>query len=199
MSPPRTAGASLQVLLEQHRGRIQRYVRLLVGNRADAEDLTQETFLRAHRELGALRDAAALGGWLHRIASNACTDFLLEAARSRAAEPLDEEAGAGDLVGEASDPGLDLAVDRARMSACGEEFLEQLPPAYRRVLLLHDWHGLTSVEIARQLGCTPGAVKIRLHRARTRFKAALEAGCEFYRDERGAFVGARKKPRKTRG
>lgn len=69
-----------------------------------------------------------------------------------------------------------------------------LPDAWRAVLLLHDLQGLSSVEIARLLRCTPGSVKIRLHRARDRFREALERECQLCRDERGVLLG-RPKPR----
>ncbi len=67
-----------------------------------------------------------------------------------------------------------------------------IPDRYRAVLLLHDLQGLTSVEIARLLRCTPGSVKIRLHRARKRFREALERECDLYRDDRGVLLGSPK-------
>ena len=82
------------------------------------------------------------------------------------------------------------------MSACGEELLGKIPESYRTVLLLHDLVGLTSVEIGRVLGCAPGTVKIRLHRARARFREAVERACDLYHDERGVLVGIRKGPRR---
>ena len=84
---------------------------------------------------------------------------------------------------------MEQLVEKAEMIACGEKFLDRLPDGYRTVILLHDLLGLSSSEIALLLRCTPGSVKIRLHRARARFRAALEAGCEFYRNERGTLVG----------
>jgi RNA polymerase sigma-70 factor (ECF subfamily) len=87
---------------------------------------------------------------------------------------------------------LDQFVDQADMSACIQEFLEDLPDSYRAAILLHDLHGLSDTETARILHSTRGAVKIRLHRARTRLKAALQSGCELFRDERGVLVCGRK-------
>jgi RNA polymerase sigma-70 factor (ECF subfamily) len=78
------------------------------------------------------------------------------------------------------------------MSACIQEFLEGLPDTYRTAILLHDFQGLSGTEIAELLECTPGTVKIRLHRARTRLKAALQARCDFSYDERGVLVCGRK-------
>jgi RNA polymerase sigma-70 factor (ECF subfamily) len=175
----------LEAEVERHRQGVYRHILGMVGNPADAEDLTQEALLRAHRQLGELQAPAALGAWLHRIASNVACDFLRPAARraeeetrAEGREPASEAAGAEQLT------------DLAAMSACGRELLELLPRRYRTVLLLHDLRGLSSAEIAEALGCTEGAVKIRLHRARARFRTLLEAGCEMYRDERGVLLGA---------
>jgi RNA polymerase sigma-70 factor (ECF subfamily) len=192
------AASSPEALLGAHRARIERHIRRLVRDRGDAEDLTQETLLRAQQQLGALKDRRALGAWLRRIATNVCTDHLRESARrGRLADGgRDGDLGLGAPSGGAAHPSLEELVDRARMNACGETFLKRLPAAHREVLVLHDLRGLTSAEIARRLGCTVGAVKIRLHRARRQFRAALEEGCEFYRDAGGALVGAPKAPRR---
>jgi RNA polymerase sigma-70 factor (ECF subfamily) len=182
---------------ERHRGRIHRHVLSLVRNPTDAEDLTQETFLRAHRRLASLRQPAALGVWLYRIATHVSYDFLRRASRHPALEPErpdDEACGAeGTITAEA--PRLDQLVEQAEMSACIQEFLDTLPDRYRTAILLHDLQGLTATEIASVLGCTPGSVKIRLHRARSRLRAKLQAGCQFSHDERGVLVCLRIPPR----
>jgi RNA polymerase sigma-70 factor (ECF subfamily) len=168
-----------------------------VRDRSDAEDLTQETLLRAHEQLASLRDPGALGVWLYRIATRVCYDHLRRAGSPAApVDRRDDEGprGAEERIPDGG-PGLDQLVDNAAMSACGEKLLETLPDAYRAVLLLHDLQGLTSVEIARLMRCTPGSVKIRLHRARCRFREALERECELYRDQRGVLVGS-PKPRR---
>jgi RNA polymerase sigma-70 factor (ECF subfamily) len=191
-----SARPSLEAVVEQYRPRIYRHIRSLVRNRADAEELTQEAFLRAHQRLESLKEPAALGGWLYRIATHVCYDFLRRASRRPDRSRGNDEAGrAEELALAAEGPGLDQLVERAEMNACGGDLLEKLPRSYRTVLLLHDLHGLTSVEIARLLRCTPGTVKIRLHRARRRLRAAVEEGCDLYRDQRGVLVGGRK-PRK---
>jgi RNA polymerase sigma-70 factor (ECF subfamily) len=178
--------------LERYRAKIHRHVRSMVRDRGDADDLTQETLLRAHQQLASLRDPGALGVWLYRIATRVCYDHLRRSGSPPAPDPRQDgegPAGAEDRIPD-DGPGLDQLVDNAAMSACGEKLLDTLPDAYRAVLLLHDLQGHTSVEIARLLRCTPGAVKIRLHRARQRFREALERECELYRDERGVLLGS---------
>lgn len=189
--------AAPEPALERYRTKIHRHVRSLVRDRSDAEDLTQETLLRAHEQLASLRDPGALGVWLYRIATRLCYDHLRREASSPA--PDDRRGGAAadrpeERVPDGG-PDLDQLVDNAAMSACGERLLDTLPDAYRAVLLLHDLQGLTSAEIARLMRCTPGSVKIRLHRARGRFREALERECELYRDQRGVLLGS-PKPRR---
>lgn len=164
----------------------------------EAEDLTQETLLRAHARLASLREPGALGVWLYRIATRVCYDHLRRAERPPPAEGRDDGEGPERPEERVPDDAADLdrLADRAAMSACGERLLDTLPDAYRAVLLLHDLQGLTSVEIARLTRTTPGSVKIRLHRARRRFREALERECDLYHDERGVLLGSPKAPRR---
>jgi RNA polymerase sigma-70 factor, ECF subfamily len=74
------------------------------------------------------------------------------------------------------------------MSACVQGFVGELNDGYRAVLLLHDVFGLSTPEIAAALADTPGAVKIRLHRARTALRSSLNAACSFSHDQRGTLV-----------
>jgi RNA polymerase sigma-70 factor, ECF subfamily len=190
--------AAVGPALEPYRARIERHVRSLVSDRSEAEDLTQETLLRAHEQLAALRDPGALGVWLYRIATRVCYDHLRKARLTGTGEVPsagpDEERPEERVP--AGGPDAEWLTDNAAMSACGEELLDTLPDPYRAVLLLHDMQGLTSVEIAKLLACTPGSVKIRLHRARQRFREALERECQLYRDERGVLLGC-PKPRRS--
>lgn len=192
-----TDGAAPDLALERYRTKIHRHIRSLVRDRSEAEDLTQETLLRAHEQLATLRDPGALGVWLYRIATRVCYDHLRRAASPPAPDDRRDDEGPGGAEERIPDggPDLDQLVDNAAMSACGERLLDTLPDAYRAVLLLHDLQGLTGVEIARLMRCTPGSVKIRLHRARRRFREALERECELYRDQRGVLVGS-PKPRR---
>lgn len=135
--------------------------------------------------------------WLYRIATRVCYDHLRRAASPPAPDVRPDGEGPGGAEERVPDggPSLEQIADNAAMSACGERLLETLPDAYRAVLLLHDLQGLTSVEIARLTRSTPGSVKIRLHRARRRFREALARECELYRDERGVLAGS-PKPRR---
>src|SRR5271157_4230344 len=171
---------------EAYKEQIQRYLTTLVQDPVQAEDLLQETFLRAHRSRESLRDPAALKAWLYRIATNVCCDHFRRLNSPVAAPLLDLEfpglleSGAA----EPEEPGIESLVERGEMSRCVQKLIHQLPETYRLAILLHDVHGLTNAEAAQVLGCSLEAAKIHLHRARRKLKEALLQACEFSRDER---------------
>ena len=177
-----------QVVLE-HRSRIYRYVMSMARDPDVAEDLTQETFLRALRGLGSLRDRAALVPWLYRLATNVFIDWVRAEGRRRLAYAGGKDTD-GDLVGEIPDPAarIDRRVEQSEMSECVQDFVDDLPDDFRSVILLHDAHGLSNPEIAEMLRLTLATTKIRVHRARLRLRQALEEGCEFEPDDRGVTV-----------
>ena len=180
---------------ERYRALIHRYVSRLVGDASLADDLTQETFLRVHQHLGELKDTGAVEAWLYRISTNICYDRFRRREHREPALPLlsPDEDGEGAVVEEdALRP--DQLLEQREMSDCVLRFLVELPSAHRQVLLLHDLQGYTDPEIARMLGLSLQNVKIRLHRARVRLRAALGEGCRFSCDDRGVFI-CESKPR----
>ena len=171
--------------LVEHRSRIYRYILGMVRDPVEADDLTQETFLRAERQHDSLRDPAAAVPWLYSIATRVCLDRFRQRSRQAAHESKrDPET----VPGPDERPSPQRRVERDEMSTCVQGYVAELSDGYQAVLLLHDVHGLTGREIAELLGDSIGSVKIRLHRARNKLQSALEAGCEFSYDERGAFV-----------
>jgi RNA polymerase sigma-70 factor, ECF subfamily len=173
-----------------HRARVYRYLLSMARDPDVAEDLTQETFLRALRGLGALRDRAALVSWLDRVATNVFLDWVRAEGRRRLAYPGEQEGAGAGLLAEIPDPTarVDRRVEQAQMSECVRGFVDELPDDYRAVILLHDAHGLSSREIAQILGVSVATAKIRIHRGRARLRTALQEGCEFEPDDRGVTV-----------
>ncbi len=161
--------------------RISRYIQSMIRDEAEAEDLTQETFLRAYQRRDTLREEAAQTAWLYRIATHVSLDRLRRYARRA---PLESEIDPDETdVAEPNSPSLQQTMERDEMSGCVQDFLNRLPDNYRAVILLHDMHELTAQEIAQLLSESLPTVKIRLHRARIKLKAALRAGCDFSYDE----------------
>ena len=179
-----------ETAFEAYKDQIQRYIANLVQDSVQAEDLVQETFLKAHQGLESLRDSAALKAWLYRIATNVCGDHFRRLG-SPVAAPVPDLEFPGLLesgAAEQEEPGVDSLVERGEMSRCVQKLIHQLPETYRLAILLHDVHGLTNAEAAQVLGCSLEAAKMHLHRGRRKLKEALLRACEFSRDERGVFV-----------
>lgn len=171
------------VLFESYHDRIYRYVLSLVKNPAEAEDLTQDTFLRAYRHGDSLRDPEAVRGWLYRIATHVCLDRLRQRKPLISLDGEEGEARVAPPVSQSPSP-LDVS-ERKETSACVQRCLDFLPDKYRAVILLHEAHSLTAPEIADLLGVTVTTVKIRLHRARRGLQQVMERGCAVSDDNRG--------------
>jgi RNA polymerase sigma-70 factor (ECF subfamily) len=181
-------GPSPSESLAIQRDALYRYVLTVVREPTVAEDLTQETLLRAHRRVSTLQDSSRLMPWLYRIATNVCLDRFRSAVYRHRPASVDAD------VESPADPAprLDKLLEQKEMSACVQDYLAELPDSYRAVILLHDAEGLTNPEIASMLGISLPTVKIRLHRARAKLRETLAGACSFSTDERGVFVCDRK-------
>jgi RNA polymerase sigma-70 factor (ECF subfamily) len=168
---------------------IYNYLLRMTQNQAEAEDLTQETFIRVHRSLPDFRGKSSLSTWLYRIATNVSVDHFWRRATQQAKVtlPLEEAKPEGEWADESPAPPEQQAV-QSEMSACVEKFIQRLPASYRTVLVLHDLQGLKNREIAEILDISLSTVKIRLHRARNKLRESLDAGCDTTHDERNVLV-----------
>jgi RNA polymerase sigma-70 factor (ECF subfamily) len=162
-------------LFRAYHDKICRYIAGMIRDRAEAEDLTQETFLRAHCRQGALRDPKAARGWLYRIATNVCLDRLRKRNPQVAFDG--EERLPHRRTATLNDSSAQEQAERAETSACVQRCLDYLPDSYRAAILLYEAHGLTAAEIARLLGVSVATVKIRLHRARRKLLEVMDIGC----------------------
>jgi RNA polymerase sigma-70 factor, ECF subfamily len=143
----------------------------LTGNEDDACDVVQDAYLRAYRSLGRFRGDAQFTTWLYRITANCSANLLAKRARHRT-ETLSDDESVIDLR-----PGVDpeqcLAGqdERARVASA----LARLPWRLRQVIVLRDIYDLTHGSIAKELGISEAAAKVRLHRARRRLREMLAA------------------------
>lgn len=158
----------------------------MVRDRAEAEELTQDTYARALERSAQLRDPQAALAWLYRIATTVTLDRLRK--RRASTIPLDDEEAAAAADGQRPPSLLESALERSEMSECVQRYLAALPDDYRIAILLHDAHGLSNAEIAQLVGCSLATAKIRVHRARTRLRETLATACTFELDERGVLV-----------
>ena len=154
---------------------IHSYAYRVLGNQEDADDVTQETFIKVYYRLTQLRDAARLRPWLYKIATNLCMDQLRKRARTRKIFGLSVslEAGSSDSEytngSEVAQPGSTAAIDGVAERDVIARVLQRMAPKYATCLILHSAQGLNYREIAEVLGITPGAAAVRLARARTMF------------------------------
>ena len=174
---------SFKEIFDEYHPRIILYLKRIV-NPDDAEDLAQEVFDKINRGLSSFQGRSSLSTWIYRIATNTAIDKSRSAAykyemghHSFEDETSHESPGA--TAAKAS-PATDQLVIRKEMSDCINEFIDNLLPDYKTVIVLSDLEGFANKEIAEILGISLDNVKIRLHRARAKLKKTLQEGCDFY-------------------
>ncbi|HTY99287.1 MAG TPA: RNA polymerase sigma factor [Rhodocyclaceae bacterium] len=170
-------------LYPAHRGKLMAALSRLVGP-TEAEDLAQETLLRALAAVEGFRGDAALGTWLHRIGINLAYDLL----RRRSASPILPAEDIADLPEPAIDATATAGLELRQTNRCIRNMLATLPPEQQEVLLQAELYDRTAAEIARDAGITPGNAKIRLQRARRALKAALAKNCALYHGAAGELL-----------
>jgi RNA polymerase sigma-70 factor (ECF subfamily) len=155
-------------VVREHADRVYRLAFRLAGNRADAEDLTQETFVRVFRSLAQYSPGTFEGG-LHRITTNLFLDMVRRRQRIRF-DALPEDA-TDRLAG--ADPGPEQAYDEMHLDPEIQAALDALPPDFRVAVVLCDLEQLSYEEIAATLGIKVGTVRSRIHRGRVLLRQAL--------------------------
>ena len=157
--------------------RVYRQCLRMVRNQADAEDLTQEVFLRLFQKVSTFRGESRFSTWLHRVTFNlVLMQLRRQRRRAGATASLDPPAGAekdgSRLQREAAAPGTPSTSIFDRVSL--DSAIAQLSTRYREVFLLHDVEGYGHEEIAKRLGISEGTSKSQLHKARQRLRVLLD-------------------------
>ena len=158
-------------LFEAHRRRVYSLCLRMTRNTAEAEDLTQEAFLRVFRKISTFRGDSAFSTWLHRLAVNVVLmhlrrkhgqDVSVDEIDTSREEPMKQEQGDDDRE-------LKGCIDRIGL----QRAIAKLPPGYRKIFILHDVDGCEHHEIARMLKCSVGNCKSQLHKARLKLRKWL--------------------------
>ncbi|MFC8303580.1 RNA polymerase sigma factor SigE [Specibacter sp. NPDC057265] len=155
-------------VVENHSAKVFRLAYRLTGNRYDAEDLTQEVFVRVFKSLANFKPGT-LDGWLHRITTNLFLDQARRRQRIRF-DALSEDAAAR-LPG--NDPGPERSFEFNNLDADVAAALEALPPDFRAAVVLCDMEGLSYDEVAHALNIKLGTVRSRIHRGRAMLRESL--------------------------
>lgn len=171
-------------VIEEHGPRLLATARRLLRNEEDAQDALQEAFLSAFRSLDSFHGDARLSTWLHRIVVNAA--LMRRRSNSRRHEDDRRESDIGDLLPEFDETGhfapafsasaepSESALERAETRELVRRVIDELPEIYRTALILRDIEELETEEVARHLGVSSNAVKIRVHRARQALRTLLD-------------------------
>jgi len=163
---------AFEALFNLHKRRVYCLCLRMIGNTAEAEELTQEAFLQVFRKIHTFRGDSAFSTWLHRLSVN--TVLMRLRKKTITVTPL-EESVKGEEFDEptkefgAPDLALTGSIDRLQL----ERAIAQLPPGYKQAFVLHDVHGYEHHEIAAMLGTSIGNSKSQLHKARVRLRKLL--------------------------
>lgn len=173
---------AFDLFVDRYGRRLMAFGQRMCGNREDAEDVFQETLLKAFQGLENLREPKALRTWLYRVASNACLMKRRKQARAREIslddfKPAGWDDGFVPEIPDWSDVPEGSAV-RSELREALEAGFRDLPADYRLVMLLRDVEGLSTRETAAALEIREPAVKMRLHRARMAMREMLTARFE---------------------
>jgi RNA polymerase sigma-70 factor (ECF subfamily) len=178
---------AFEYLYRSHCKRVYAVCLRMVGDTAEAEDLTQEAFLLMFRKIHTFRGESAFSTWLHRLVVNTVLMHLrkksLPAVSMETGPAPDGEATPSSVEIAASDLFLEGSIDRINLGRC----VAQLPAGSRAIFVLHDIRGYQHREIAAMLGRSVGVSKSQLHKARKRLRELLhEIQREKYREKRVA-------------
>ncbi len=152
-------------LLRRHRAEIGAYLRRLMGNESDAEDVGQDTWLRAHRAYGRLPPDGNARAWIYRIATNRALSALRRRQRRTRAEVAVEL----DAL-----PGRPAGLESAVVLRAVARAVAELPPKQRAALVARRFHGLGYDEIGVTLGCSAAAARANVYQAIRKLQARLE-------------------------
>jgi RNA polymerase sigma-70 factor (ECF subfamily) len=177
---PALEDLSFEALHAEHAPKVCSYLRKFV-DATEAEDLTQEVFLSVHRSLATFRGQSKVSTWIFQIATHAALDRLRSPSHRL---PPSAPTGALDDHPEHATPSHEPHALHAEMCRCIHNLVDELPVDFRTIIHLSELKELRISEIAQILDITPGAAKIRLHRARRALKERMEEDCRILLDER---------------
>ncbi len=166
--------AAFERLYRMHNRRVYSLCLRMLNNTAEAEDLTQEAFLQLFRKIATFRGESAFSTWLHRLSVNVVLMKLrkksgTESSLDEMTEPDEDGNGPRRDFGTV-DLRLSGSIDRVNL----QRAVEQLPPGYKSVFVLHDVQGYEHNEIADIMDCSIGNSKSQLHKARMRLRELLQ-------------------------
>lgn len=160
-------------LIDRHASAIVNLGYRMVGNRAEAEDLAQETFLAAYKALSTFRADSKFSTWLYRIATNKCKDWLRVKRPGQGQYDLDADESLDLYVTEDRTP--EVLLSRQQVAQELEQAIQRLPPLYREAFVLKHVEGLSYEEMEDILGVSGDTLKMRVYKGRVQLSRELVA------------------------
>jgi RNA polymerase sigma-70 factor, ECF subfamily len=160
-------------LLDRHAATIVNLGYRMVGNRSEAEDLAQETFLAAYKALSTFRADSKFSTWLYRIATNKCKDWLRVKRPGHGQYDLDADESLDLYVTEDRTP--EVLLSRQQVAQELEQAIQRLPPLYREAFVLKHVEGLSYEEMEEILGVSGDTLKMRVYKGRVQLSRELAA------------------------
>ena len=164
---------AFRLLVERHSRRLFGLAFRMTGNEQDAEDVVQESFLRAYRRLSQFDDRASFGTWLYRIAAN-CSIDLMRTKGQKAQQMVETDVEDPVLALRSSDPSPERSALSAEVRDRVAEAMHELSPVERSAFVLRHFEGMRLEEVGRALGCQTNAAKHSVFRAVQKLRRALE-------------------------
>ncbi len=168
---------AIRMLIRRNNRRLFRAARSVVASNEEAEDVVQETYVRAFTRLDGFRGESRFSTWLTRIALNEALGRVRRRRPTAGLDVLDSFAGSASVIRlptSLAPEAADAELGRRQARELLERVVDELPEAYRTVFILRDVEEMSTEETADQLGLKPETVKTRLHRARRLLRAAVE-------------------------
>lgn len=160
-------------LIDRHASAIVNLGYRMIGNRAEAEDLAQETFLAAYKALSTFRADSKFSTWLYRIAANKCKDWLRVKRPGQGQYDLDADESLDLYVAEDRTPEVLLSQQQVAQEL--EQAIQRLPPLYREAFVLKHVEGLSYDEMEEILGVNGDTLKMRVYKGRVQLSRELAA------------------------
>lgn len=173
--------AAFDSLVAKYASQVYNLAYRMIGDPDDAEDISQEVFLRVHRAIKGFRGSSSFTTWVYRVATNVCLDELKRRKRRPTVTEWSEQEEASVEPSPAAAANPEAATLRRERQELVQRAIRSLPEAQRVVVVLYDLQGLSYDEIAEALGASLGTVKSRLNRARVALKSKLARHLELLR------------------
>lgn len=192
MNKPKPRGG-LEPALALYRPRVTAFIAKMIQSDIDVEDLTQETMIKVSRGWEKFRGDSALSSWIFQIASNVCVDYFRYSSLrpGLAKEQITAQTPSSD--------GVVSHIQSKEIRSCIHVNIATLPETYQRILIMYYMDGASLKQIASAVGISANSAKVRLHRARKRFRDACFSACDISIEAGGSVVCGPKAGKRGQG